>query len=324
MPEVETITDASALAVKLLRAYLANNPVASDELAGLIRSTRAALEHRAERPIVEDVAATYVPAVSVRKSVASPDHILSLIDGKPYQTLKRHLTSHGLTAEGYRERYNLPGSYPMVAPTYAAKRREIAEKTGLGRRKADVAAAESARLEGIAGHAGEGPVETASVVSAQSAPYSSRTSETAHGVERPRKSAAAKKGASVIGTPEAASRIIGDPSGSDPALAPRVEKTNSAEQEAKDAPGTPAAKPGGSAQDPLHDKRKVPARRGTLGLFPKHAKDEGAVSASPDSEELLVSASASETPVNVKSELAKRMARPAKSAVAVPDDDTTP
>ena len=31
--------------------------------------------------------------------------MLSLIDGKPYQTLKRHLSKHGLTAEQYRERY---------------------------------------------------------------------------------------------------------------------------------------------------------------------------------------------------------------------------
>src|SRR4051812_16568752 len=42
-------------------------------------------------------AAEYAPAVTVRKSLSSPDNIISLIDGKPYKTLKRHLSTHGLT-----------------------------------------------------------------------------------------------------------------------------------------------------------------------------------------------------------------------------------
>ncbi len=76
----------------------------------------------------------HTPAVSVRKSLANPEHLISLIDGKPYKTLKRHLTRHGLTPETYRNRYNLPPGYPMVAPAFAEKRRAIAEAIGLGRR----------------------------------------------------------------------------------------------------------------------------------------------------------------------------------------------
>jgi predicted transcriptional regulator len=30
-----------------------------------------------------------------------------MIDGKPYKTLKRHLSTHGLTPQQYRERYGL-------------------------------------------------------------------------------------------------------------------------------------------------------------------------------------------------------------------------
>ena len=74
------------------------------------------------------------PATTPRRSLASPEHIISLIDGKPYKSLRRHLTGHGLTPDGYRQRYGLKGDYPMVAPAYAELRRALAKKIGLGRK----------------------------------------------------------------------------------------------------------------------------------------------------------------------------------------------
>ncbi len=76
----------------------------------------------------------HTPAVSVRKSLASPDHIISMIDGKPYRTLRRHLSGHGLTPEDYRKRYGLKDDYPMVAPSYSESRRAMAKTIGLGRK----------------------------------------------------------------------------------------------------------------------------------------------------------------------------------------------
>ncbi|WP_232493071.1 MucR family transcriptional regulator [Novosphingobium kaempferiae] len=140
MPDTKPTSDIAALTVQLLSAYLVNNTVGADDLAGLIRSTRAALTEDTASTAAEPEAPTYEPAVSVRKSLASDDQIISLIDGKPYKALKRHLTSHGLTPEQYRERYSLPATYPMVAPGFAAQRREIAKKIGLSNRKATVAA----------------------------------------------------------------------------------------------------------------------------------------------------------------------------------------
>ena len=49
--------------------------------------------------------------------------------------LKRHLGSdHGMTPAEYRTRWSLPADYPMVAPDYAAKRKELAVRIGLGRK----------------------------------------------------------------------------------------------------------------------------------------------------------------------------------------------
>ena len=44
------------------------------------------------------------------------------------------MTDHGLTPDEYRARWDLPGSYPMVASDYAEKRRDLAKKIGLGRK----------------------------------------------------------------------------------------------------------------------------------------------------------------------------------------------
>ena len=76
----------------------------------------------------------FTPAVSVRKSLASKDHIISLIDGKPYKALRRHLSGQGLTPDEYRARYGLKPDYPMVSESYSQVRREMAKKIGLGRK----------------------------------------------------------------------------------------------------------------------------------------------------------------------------------------------
>jgi predicted transcriptional regulator len=81
----------------------------------------------------------FTPAISARRSLASKDHIISMIDGKPYKTLKRHLARHGLTPEQYRQRYNLKSDYPMVSENYSQTRRDMARTIGLGRKPKDAA-----------------------------------------------------------------------------------------------------------------------------------------------------------------------------------------
>ncbi len=91
----------------------------------------------------------------VRKSI-TPDALISFIDGKPYKTLKRHLTGHGLTIEAYRERFGLPHDYPTTAANYSAMRAEFARTAGLGhkrRKPAQTAAAEPADSRRGAGQA---------------------------------------------------------------------------------------------------------------------------------------------------------------------------
>lgn len=113
-------------------AHLSNNSVAISDVPRLIESIHAALAGLGG-PAVPEVAAA-VPAVDPKKSI-KPEHLISLIDGRPYKMLRRHLATNGLTPDEYREKYGLPASYPMVSANYAATRRDLALKTGLGRHR---------------------------------------------------------------------------------------------------------------------------------------------------------------------------------------------
>jgi len=139
MAEENTGATHLELATELTIAWLANpnTRVAADEVPAFLATMHSAVGNLAAPAVVpiEDAAPTSAaPAVSVRRSLASKDHIISLIDGKPYKTLKRHLSGHGLTPAQYRERYGLKSDYPMVAENYAEMRRGLAKKIGLGRK----------------------------------------------------------------------------------------------------------------------------------------------------------------------------------------------
>ena len=116
----------------IVSAHVSNNGVSAAELPGLIEAVYTALDALgAPMPVVEEIRQ---PAVSIRSSV-KPDAITCLECGAKQMMLKRHLrTDHGLTPAEYKARWNLGSDYPLVAPEYAARRRDLALKIGLGRK----------------------------------------------------------------------------------------------------------------------------------------------------------------------------------------------
>ncbi|MER9300469.1 MucR family transcriptional regulator [Mesorhizobium sp. M0621] len=123
--------DTVSIAADIVAAYVSNNPLPIGELPKLIGDVHAALKGigtPATEPVVKQE-----PAVSIRKSV-TPDFIICLEDGKKFKSLKRHLQH--LTPDQYRQKWNLPADYPMVAPNYAATRSALAKASGLGRKAA--------------------------------------------------------------------------------------------------------------------------------------------------------------------------------------------
>ena len=135
--------DLLQLTSEIVSAHVANNPVPLGELAGLIQtvhSTLIGLTAPAAEPEVEQK-----PAVNPKKSVTD-DYIVCLGCGKRQKMLKRHLaTAHGMTPAQYRAKWGLAHDYPMVTPTYAKTRQELAKKIGLGRKPAAPAKAATRR-----------------------------------------------------------------------------------------------------------------------------------------------------------------------------------
>jgi predicted transcriptional regulator len=139
----EQTLNAVELATELTIAWLGNqnNRVQADDVPQFLRTMHATVTElsggsSAVPEPAEEAAPTeeFTPAVTARKSLASKDHIISMIDGKPYKTLKRHLSRHGLTPAEYRQRYGLKPDYPMVSETYSQARRDMAKKIGLGQK----------------------------------------------------------------------------------------------------------------------------------------------------------------------------------------------
>ena len=139
MSEDQLKTDSVELATELTIAWLSNpnTRAQANEVPEFLRTMHQAVSSLNSAPEVseqEQAPSAAVPAVSVRKSLASKEHIISLLDGKPYKTLRRHLSQNGLTPEEYRQKFGLKPDYPMVAPAYADRRREMAKAIGLGRK----------------------------------------------------------------------------------------------------------------------------------------------------------------------------------------------
>ena len=125
------------LTAEIVSAYVSNNSVRPADIAELIASTHTALAGLSHGAAAAAPAVEKLTPSQIRKSI-TPDALISFIDGKPYKTLKRHLTGNGMTIEEYRERYGLPRDYPSTAASYSAQRSALAKSLGLGnqRRKA--------------------------------------------------------------------------------------------------------------------------------------------------------------------------------------------
>lgn len=307
-----------SLTVTLLSAYFANNTVPSAELPALVEGTRRALlgdapvatsvaapvaeevapEAPVPAPVTEEIvpetpaaAPEYKPRVSIDESLASPDHILSLIDGKPYKALKRHLSSHGLTPAEYRGRYGLPADYPMVAQGYSAARREVALKLGLGgkRKTSPAPVAEEVPAPAVAEAAEPAVAETPP---AKPAPARRSRAKTVDAKSKPaakkpkRKTAPAPVAADVPASPvaEAPKPAIAETPPAEPA--PEGSPPKTVEAKPKAAAGKPkrTASKGATVKAPVAGADAAPKPK---RIRAKEADGEAAPSAEPAPETTL-------------------------------------
>ncbi len=115
----------------IVAAYVGANSVTAADLPSLIQSVHRALTGVATGTDVAE-ATPREPAVPVKKSI-TPEYLVCLEDGRKFKSLKRHLrTKYNMSPEDYRAKWSLPKDYPMVAPSYAKARSDLAKQMGLG------------------------------------------------------------------------------------------------------------------------------------------------------------------------------------------------
>jgi predicted transcriptional regulator len=122
------------LSADIVAAYVSNNSVPVAELPALLSGVYSALSGLGQGGAQEASTVEKPTPAQIRKSVRD-DALISFIDGKPYKTLKRHLSKSGMTIEQYRERFGLPRDYPSTAASYSAQRSALAKSLGLGQQR---------------------------------------------------------------------------------------------------------------------------------------------------------------------------------------------
>lgn len=132
MESIDLIT----LTSDIVASHVSNNRISPNEMPNLIQRVHEALAALSQ-PQASAEEEKKTPLVSVRASV-KPDYIVCMECGRKQKTLRRHLMSaHGMTPDQYRKDYGLPASYPLTAPNYSERRREMAKSIGLGRIRGD-------------------------------------------------------------------------------------------------------------------------------------------------------------------------------------------
>jgi predicted transcriptional regulator len=116
----------SVLAALIAMHYVRHSSIEPDDLVAMVRSLREVLGSNPDQKRPE-------PAVPVAQSITD-QHIICLEDGHPCTSLQAYLKRRfGMTADVYRQRWDLPADYPMVAPAYSRKRAAMAHAQKLGR-----------------------------------------------------------------------------------------------------------------------------------------------------------------------------------------------
>src|SRR5713101_3450345 len=119
------------LTAMIVKSYVVQHRVRSDQLSDLITSVQQALGQLGQPVQPEEVR---TPAVSVRRSVHQ-DYVVCLDCGYRGKTLRRHIsTQHGLNRDEYRKRWGLRSDHPLTAPARSERRSTLAKGYGFGRK----------------------------------------------------------------------------------------------------------------------------------------------------------------------------------------------
>ncbi len=122
------------LTADIVSAYVSNNHVQSADLAKLLGDVHLAICNVSTAAPAAEAAPAKATPQEIKRSI-SHDYLISFEDGKPYKTLRRHLTLRGFSPEQYRAKWGLNPDYPMTSASYSEQRSELARALGLGQQR---------------------------------------------------------------------------------------------------------------------------------------------------------------------------------------------
>ncbi len=126
------------LAAQIVIAYIEHHDTPVSALPELIREVYRALATIGSSEVLPPAQTGARPPAPRKTSAGQTvfdSYLICLECGLHMKMLKRHLqTVHNTTPAQYREKWHLPGDYPMVAHQYAALRSSLAKESGLGKR----------------------------------------------------------------------------------------------------------------------------------------------------------------------------------------------
>lgn len=125
--------DPISITAKIVIAYVAYNSLPASGLPELIDAIYVNIVNRLSNSVPSRRRSLQLTSAQIQESITR-DALISFEDGRSYKTLKRHLTSVGLTPDAYRAKWGLPSDYPMVATSYSERRAAVARGIGLGQR----------------------------------------------------------------------------------------------------------------------------------------------------------------------------------------------
>lgn len=129
--EINAERDLLLMTADIVAAFVVRNKIDPDAVPGLITTVATALSSLGE-PVVEEAPLVHQMTAAQARKLVTADGIISLINQKPFKSMRRHLSLNGHTPASYREAFGLPADFPMVHPEYAARRSELAKASGLG------------------------------------------------------------------------------------------------------------------------------------------------------------------------------------------------
>ena len=127
-------------ALEIAKAQAGVRPMTEEQLAEYVQNTAARLRSLATGENLVPCAGVELPEVApeeAKKSIREKT-ITCLVCGKKMKVLtKRHLDSHGITPEEYRENYGFKKNTPLVAKELIRQRKEKMQEMRLWERRKD-------------------------------------------------------------------------------------------------------------------------------------------------------------------------------------------